>query len=199
MRLVVYGAAVAAAVALLVDGGCSTSPPMHYYTLTEVPAPSRLTSVDNTMPIRLDRITIPEELNRSQLVRRVDPTRLQIVENDRWAAPLEDTIRRVLSNDLATRLPLNMIANPYDPSVGEKRQSLAVDIEDFYGDAACTVTLRAIWVLKQPDNRSTHGVEEVRVPATGGCSGSTVLPPAMSQALGELSDRIAAAIAHSAG
>jgi uncharacterized lipoprotein YmbA len=169
---------------------------MHYYTLTEVPAAARLSVADDTVPIRLDRVTIPTELDRSQLVRRIDATRLQIVENDRWAAPLEDTIRRVLSGDLAARLPPNMVANTNEPSIGEKRQSLSVDITEFYGDAGCTVTLRAAWVLKQPDSQSSRGTEETRVPANGDCSGTGALPTAMSQALAQLSDRIAAAVAH---
>jgi len=183
----------------MVAAGCASSPAMHYYTLTEVPATSRLTAAGNTIPIRLDRVTIPTELDRAQLVRRLDSTRLQIIEADRWAAPLEDTIRRVLSGDLASRLPVNMVANPNEPSVGEKRQSLSVDIEEFYGDAACAVTLRAAWVLKQPDSQSSRGEEQTRVAPTGDCAGAGTLPTAMSQALAQLSDQIAAAIAHAQG
>jgi uncharacterized lipoprotein YmbA len=168
---------------------------MHYYTLTEAPAAGRLAVPDNTVTIRLDRVTIPTELDRSQIVRRLDPTQLQIVEGDRWAAPLDETIRRVLSNDLAARLPPGIVANSNEPSVGEKRQLLAVDISEFYGDASCAVTLRAAWTLKQPDSQSTHGTEEAKTPAQGACTGAGAIPAAMSQALGQLSDRIAAAVA----
>jgi uncharacterized lipoprotein YmbA len=167
---------------------------MHYYTLTEMPAASRLTVPQNTAPIRLDRVTMPTELDRSQIVRRVGPTQLQIVENDRWAAPLDETIRRVLSNDLAARLPPGAVANPNEPSIGEKRQSLAVDISEFYGDPSCTVTLRASWTLKQSDSQSLHGDEEARTSARDGCNGSGTIPAAMSQALGQLSDLIAATV-----
>jgi uncharacterized lipoprotein YmbA len=188
--------AVAVAVAVMSAGGCASSPPLHYYTLTDVPATNRLTSSDNAVPVRLDRVTIPTELDRSQLVRRTDATRLQIIEGERWAAPLDDTIRRVLSDDLAARLPPNMVASPYEPSIGEKRQSLSVDIEEFYGDATCAVTLRASWLLKQPDMQSSRGTEQTLVPANGHCDGSGALPGLMSQALAQLSDRIAEAIAH---
>ena len=187
--------AVAAVVASLVMSGCGSSPPLRYYTLTEVPATNRISAVANTLPVRVDRVTIPAELDRSQLVRRIDPTRLQIIDNDRWAAPLEDTIRRVLSADLAARLPPDMVANPYEPSIGEKRQLLSVDIEDFYGDATCTVTLRAAWVLKQTDMQSSRGTEETRIPGAGTCNATADVPAAMSEALGQLSDHIAAAIA----
>ncbi len=187
--------ALAAVVASLAMTGCASSPPLHYYTLSEVPASTRLTATGDTVPVRLDRVTIPTELDRSQLVRRVDATRLQIMDNDRWAAPLEDTIRRVLSVDLASRLPPEMVANPYEPSVGEKRQSLSVDIEEFYGDSTCAVTLRASWLLKQPDNQSSRGTEQTQVPANSSCN-MDLVPKLMSQALAQLSDHIAAAIAN---
>lgn len=188
------GTAAVALLILLALSGCASSPPLQYYTLSEVAATTRLTAAGDTVPVRLDRVTIPTELDRSQLVRRMDPTHLQILDGERWAAPLEDTIRRVLSSDLASRLPPNLVANPYEPSVGEKRQSLSVDIEEFYGDSACAVTLRAAWVLKQPDMQSSRGSEETRVPASGSCSPGK-LPATMSQALAQLSDQIAAVIA----
>jgi uncharacterized lipoprotein YmbA len=92
-----------------------------------------------------------------------------------------------------------MVANPNEPSIGEKRQLLSVDIAEFYGDAACAVTLRAAWVLKQPDSQSSRGNEEARIPASGDCSGTGTLPAIMSQALAQLSDRIAAAVSHQQG
>jgi uncharacterized protein len=181
----------------LLGAGCATSPPIHYYTLTVIPANARLAAAGTTVPVRLDRVTIPMELDRAQLVRRIDATRLQIIEGERWAAPLDDSIRRVLSEDLAARLPPNMVADPNEPSIGEKRQSLSVDIQEYYGDAACAVTLRAAWVLKQSDSQSSRGIEETKTPPGGDCPGAGGIPAAMSQALAQLSDRISAAIAHS--
>jgi len=173
---------------------CASSPPMHYYTLTETPAASRLTGPEGMTPIRLDRVTIPTELDRSQIVRRLDSTQLQIVEDVRWAAPLDETIRRILSNDIAARLPEGAVANPNEPSVGEKRQSLTVDFSEFYGDSGCAVTLRAAWTLQQSDSINLHGSEQTKASAQGGCQGAGSIPEAMSQALGQLSDLIAAAI-----
>jgi hypothetical protein len=146
--------------------------------------------------VRLERLTIPTELDRSELVRRTDPTRVELLENDRWAAPLDDMIRRVLTSDLAARLPADRVADPNEPAGGERRQSLAVDIQRFDGDSACQVTLRAAWVLRQPDGQSLRGSEAERV-SSGACSGAASLPQAMSQALAQLSDRLAAVIAHS--
>ena len=121
-------------------------------------------------------------------------SREEVAGADRWAAPLDQTIRRVLSNDLAARLPPGAVANPNEPSIGEKRQSLAVDISEFYGDPTCKVTLRAAWTLKQSDSQSSHGNEEVTTLPQGSCTGASAIPAAMSQALGVLSDQIAAAV-----
>jgi uncharacterized lipoprotein YmbA len=186
--------AVAAAALSAVLAGCASSPPLHYYTLSETAANTRVSLPADTIPIRLDRVTIPTELDRKQLVRRIDPTRLQIVEDHRWAAPLDDMIRRVLSDNLAARLPAGLVTNPNEPPVGERRQSLSVDIQELYADGTCAVALRASWVLKRPDSQSMRASEEVRIPAPGACSGAEAQPGAMSQALGQLSDRIAAGI-----
>jgi uncharacterized protein len=182
------------AVALM--AGCASSPPVRYHILSERPADTQLTMPQDMIPVRLDRLTIPTELDRSQIVRRIDSTRVQISEDDRWAAPLEDMIRRILTSDLAARLPPGQVADPNEPaSTGERRQSLSVDIEEFYGNGACEVTLRAAWVLKRPDLPAVRGRELVRVPADNGCSGAAALPAPMSQALAMLSDRLASVIA----
>jgi uncharacterized lipoprotein YmbA len=117
------------------------------------------------------------------------------VEDDRWAAPLDETIRRILSNDLAARLSQGAVANPNEPFAGEKRQSLAVDFSEFYGDPTCTVTLRASWTLKQSEANTLQGNEEVKASPQGGCQGTGSIPEAMSRALGQLSDLIAASVA----
>jgi uncharacterized protein len=196
---------VAATAALL--GACASSPPMRYYTLTPIAPEARVAVPADTAPIQLSRISVPGELDRVQLVRRLDATRLQIAEQDRWAAPLEEMIRRVLSADLAARLPPELVVDPNESVPGERRQGLAVDIQDFYADAGCAVTLRATWVLSAPLQggaqkadrapAATQVREETQVPG-GACSGAGAVPEAMSRALALLSDRIAARIANPA-
>jgi uncharacterized protein len=172
--------------ALLLIGACSTSPPVRFYTLNG-------TTAETTPPagmgwVRIAGVTIPGELDRQQLVRRLGPNQLNISELDRWAAPLDETIRRVLTDDLLRRVP-----NP----APDRQYLVSVDIHDFYGDAACNVTLRAAWTLKQVHAGAAAQPinEEFHVPAGGACPGA--LPAAMSIALGQLSDRILAGVARS--
>jgi len=184
----------ALAVMACIGGGCASSPPLHYFMLSETAPAARLTESTDQVPVRVDRVTIPTELDRSQLVRRIDANRVQIVDSDRWAAPLDDMIRRVLSADLAMRLPPSLVVDPYEPFSAEPRQSLSVDIQHFYGDTSCAVSLRAAWVLKPPRAPSVRGTEEISLPAGRACPDASALPQAMSEALGQLSDRIATAL-----
>jgi uncharacterized lipoprotein YmbA len=188
--------ALAAAIAASMLCSCASSPPMKYYTLSAITPAARLQTAADAVPLRIDRVTIPTELDRTQLVRRLDANRLQILENDRWAAPLDDMVQRVLSDNLAARLPRALVANPNEPALGERRRSLSVDIQEFYGDRSCAVVLRAAWTLKEPDSQGTRSNEETRIASSPNCTDPEALPAAMSQALAQLSDRIAADVAN---
>jgi uncharacterized protein len=194
---------VAAWLMAALAGGCASSPPIRFYTLTPIAPESRPTAPPEGVRVRLNRVTVPGELDRIQIVRRIDATRLQIDDQSRWAAPLDETIRRVLTADLAARLPANAVADANGMAGGEHVHTLTVDIQEFYPDSGCSVALRATWVLTPPQPAQGKGAaapakqftEESQVPSSGACSGPDAVPQSMSRALGLLSDRIAAAVA----
>ena len=169
--------------ALVLVGACSSTPPTRFYTLSD-------TAPEGTPPagvgwVRIVGVTIPGEIDRPELVRRMGPNQLSIAGFDRWAAPLDQTIRRALSDDISRRVP--------NPSPGQQ-YSVSVDIHEFYGDGSCNVTLRAAWTLKQSPPGIAQSVnEEIQVPSSGACTAT--LPGTMSIALGQLSDRIIAGVA----
>jgi uncharacterized protein len=176
--------------------GCATSAPLHYYTLSAVPPASNTTLPVGSPPVSLERLTIPPELDRAQLVRRLDATRLQLLDGHRWAAPLDDMMRRVLGEDLALRLGSNAVTNPNEPVGSAPRRILTIDIRELYGDENCAVTLHASWNLRSPDQpQAVSGDEQIQVPA-GDCSGPAALPPGFNQALAQLSDRIVSSLLH---
>jgi len=180
---VIAAASLPAFAVLMLVGACSSTPPTRFYTLSD-------TAPEATPPagvgwVRVVGVTIPGEIDRPELVRRIGPNQLSIAGFDRWAAPLDQTIRRALSDDIARRVP--------SPSPGQQ-YSVSVDIHEFYGDGSCNVTLRAAWTLKQSPPQNAHPVnEEIQVPSSGACTAT--LPATMSIALGQLSDRIIAGVA----
>jgi uncharacterized lipoprotein YmbA len=174
--------------------GCGSSPPTRFYILNEVapttPAPA--TAASNQIPVRVEPVAIAPELDRPEIVSRTGPNRVHIAGSDRWAAPLAEQIRRVLSDDLSARLPPGLVADPNELNTKDPRRLLTIAIDDFYGDDSCAVSLRASWSLTMPIAENRSKSERVQVPASGLCTGE--LPAAMSRALGELADRLAAEI-----
>lgn len=182
---------------LVLMGACSSSPPTRFYTLSETAPETHSGAQLGADSVRIYRVAIPGELDRPQLVRRVDANRLQIAEQDRWAAPLDEMIRRVLSGDLARRLSAGPLADASDASPAGGQHSLSVEVREFYGDANCNVTLRAAWTPKESSatahpQTSRATTEDIHVSSTGPCPDG--LPATMSVALGQLSDRIVAGI-----
>jgi uncharacterized lipoprotein YmbA len=90
------------AVALLVGVGC-TSAPVRYYTLTPPPGKT-LAASQTTLEIDVRVVHTPPQLNRSELMVRAGPTEVKLLENERWASPLNDEIKDALRVELQRRL-----------------------------------------------------------------------------------------------
>jgi uncharacterized protein len=169
---------VVAASMLLV--ACASSPPTRFYTLSDTSAEAHAPA--GVGQVTIGAVTIPGELDRPEIVRRVGLNQLSISGANRWAAPLDEIIRRVLAEDIARRMP---------GAAAEQQRLVSVDIREFYGDAGCNVILRAVWTLRQTGAQPVS--EEIPVPSSGACPGT--LADTMSIALGRLSDRIIAGVA----
>jgi uncharacterized protein len=179
---------------------CGSSPPQRYYTLQAVAVPAgaagRAVAPENQIVVRIQPVIIPPELDRVELVSRGGPYRVHIADSDRWAAPLDDQIRRTLNDDLAARLPANLVADPNEPATQEPRRLLSIAVIEFYADAECGATLRADWTLRGPKAERQHGSEQFKTHDAVSCMAGTpaALAAAMSAALGTLSERLAAVI-----
>jgi len=85
--------------------GCGASPPSKFYVLTADPVPPRAAATATGNTVALGRITLPGALDRPQIARRRGANEIVFSEEERWAGPLDDMMRRVLADDLAARLP----------------------------------------------------------------------------------------------
>ena len=92
------------AVAGLVSVGVAcTSAPVRYYTLT--PPPDRtLPASETVLAIDVRVVHTPPQLNRAELMVRTGPTEVTLLENERWASPVNDEIKEAVRFELQRRL-----------------------------------------------------------------------------------------------
>jgi uncharacterized lipoprotein YmbA len=82
--------------------GC-TSAPVRYYTLT--PPPDKTLPASKIFPaIDVRVVHTPPQLNRSELMVRTGPTELTLLENERWASPVNDEIKDAVRLELERRM-----------------------------------------------------------------------------------------------
>ena len=178
---------------LVLLAGCGTSPKTQFFTLTPVP-PSGPPSEAEVAPVSVIRFVIPRTLDRHELVRRTGANELDVQGSVRWGASLGEIARKVLSRDLRMRLaPGNIVAPRTMPSGAGVRQ-LVVEADAFAPLPDGTTVLDATWTLLSPDGTDRVMQRHVRLAVAGGASGGADQAAAMSQALGKLADRIAAAL-----
>lgn len=86
--------------------GCfgGTSPPSRFYTLAPLQARGSQPAKGQNALMALGPVTLPDYLNRRQIVTRSGQNELIIAEFDRWGGTLDDEITRSLVANLADRL-----------------------------------------------------------------------------------------------
>lgn len=174
---------------LLALSACGSSPTTQFFALQPV-QPSAAPRDVQGPPISVSAVRLPPILDRPELVRRGAGNDVEIRQERRWAAPLDRMSRLVLTRDLAARLPKGMVLAPDAPKGGAAR-NIVVDVEQFDADSTGRVTLDGDWSVIGARNNQTEQRRHERIEVTA--AGDQ--PAAMSQALGELADRIVAALA----
>jgi uncharacterized protein len=167
------------------------SAPSRFYELTAEPGPSPSGGVAGAS-IALGQVDLPGALDRPQLARRRGPNQLDYAEDERWAGPLDAMVRRVLAEDLATRLPPGRVMT----EVGSDKPAdvtLSVEVARFDADAAGRVTLTARW--QEWGRRAVRsGPRERTIVAPGAGPGAAAIVATMSNALAMLAADIAAGL-----
>lgn len=180
-----------AVLGLLTLAACASSPPTRFYALSAVAAGATPQQTTGT-PVKIDAVHIPPALDRNSMVLGESSNQLDISSQDRWAGDLGEMIRRVLTEDLARRLPSGMVIAPESPAPPNAR-GIVVDILTFQPQGSGEVTLDADWTLVEGTQsnpvlrRSAH----LTAAATGSAQSEAA---AMSTLLGELADSMASDI-----
>jgi uncharacterized lipoprotein YmbA len=172
--------------------GCSSSPPVVFYTLTEIPSTTAISKTP-AYEVLVGPVTLPETLDRPQLVARVSDTQVAVLEQQRWAAPLKSEVPRVLAANLNQLLPEAAVSVEPQPSTGRPLWRLGVDIQRLTATPGSDVTIEALWSIQgAPGTEPKIGYSVLREPVSG--PGYDALVAAHTGAINALSRELAAAI-----
>ncbi|MFL5337704.1 MAG: membrane integrity-associated transporter subunit PqiC [Geminicoccaceae bacterium] len=176
--------------------GCATTKPTNFYTLSRATEPQASKLAAHGLVIGLGPVTVPQYLDRPDIVTREGANQMRLAEFSKWAESLEPLVTRIMAEDLYTLLDASdVIPLPQRGDVPLDRV-VEVDIGRFDADASGQVVLDARWRVYKGDNatllasgRSMITEQGTPVPGYDG------IVAAMSRALGRTSDEIARAIA----
>jgi len=132
--------------------GCAVSDPTQYYTLGQATvknAESRSNASCSVGGVRIGvgPVSIPDYLDRSQIVTGVGTDRVEFLMSHRWAEPLENAITRILTEEISARVPTERIVTyPWRDMVARAmRCQVVVAVVRFDGRPGGDVTLDTRW------------------------------------------------------
>jgi uncharacterized lipoprotein YmbA len=187
-------ARVALAATLLFLCACSlgTSPPERFFTLASEPASAAPASANTAAYlVVVGPVTIPEIVDRPQLVTSAGANRVEIAEQARWAAPLKSEIPRVIADHLARQLEGARTATSDERGAGAPDYRVIVDVQRFDSSPA-GATIQASWAIRMKEGVAPLTGRSVVAEPAG--AGFDALVAAHSRALARVSSEIADAI-----
>jgi uncharacterized lipoprotein YmbA len=172
---------------------CSTTPPPRVVTLVPRPTTATQQAYRSSTTVMVKSVELAKYLDRPQIVRYSDTYELELSEFERWGEGMRDMVTRVLVENLAMRLPNSQVFAGSGPLTMRADAAVEVDISRFDADPGGAVILAARWTVQREAKKARLESERISVPA--GISTTTQLVAAMSDALGQLGDHIALALA----
>ncbi|KVV38682.1 hypothetical protein WT27_16125 [Burkholderia territorii] len=147
-RANIVASGAAAVFAALALAACS-SPPARFYTLSpaDAAAPVRSAPANPPFLIEVPSVGVPEQVAKNQLVVQKNAAQVDVLEQERWAAPPADEIRRALSDDLAAQLGTIDVANSAYPA-GVPVYRISVNVQRFESWPGKRAAIDAVWSVR---------------------------------------------------
>jgi hypothetical protein len=188
MRTILLVAAVLVAGLL---GGCGSTPNSSFYTLSP-DATLASTGAPASVHVVISPVTVPDLVDRPQIVTRVADNQVAINEFARWAGPLKSDIARVIAADIGELLGSERVS-VFDSAGAAPAWRVRVDVMRFESMPGDAVTIEALWAVLPPGKSTSvmgHSLEHEPVEGQG----YDALIAAHDRALAAVSRDIASAI-----
>ena len=181
---------VAFAVGLSACAGKSAT--SQFYVLSSLPQPS-LSAAEGTV-IGVFPVSMPDYLDRPQIVTRVSENELKLDEFSRWAEPLKDSFTRTLVQNLSTLLNTAKVVKTTESISSLMSLQVGVEVMQFDGTLGGDVVLIVKWGLFEADGKKLLLGKRSSFKEPTGAATYEALVAAESRAVAALSREIADAI-----
>jgi uncharacterized protein len=185
--------------------GCGTPPKEYFYTLSDYTlgdytlgdyTPGDLATGDSAgsnYSVAIAPVSVPEGVDRPQMVVRSGGHRVELSELHRWAEPLKSEIPRVLAVHLRRALRTARIATADQSASLDADYRIAIDVQRFESILGERVTIEALWSVRAArGGRARTGRSFVSEPARG--PDHEALAAAHGRALAQVAGELAGAI-----
>jgi hypothetical protein len=168
---------------------CGSSPNVTFFALSTTPGAARPAALH---AIRLRRPSLPAYLDRPEIVRSVVDHRLAVTANERWGAPLDEMVGRVLAADVELRLRGSSVYTEDGAITADPDATVEVNVQRFDVDEGGALVLVAEVALERGAAHGEAASRAVRVTARPVAHSTEALVATASDLLGQLADQIAA-------
>ena len=178
-------------------GGPSPTPATRFYVLNSlyseenVNPPEPVMALDNNVSLGIGPVRLSQVLDRPQIIIRTSQNEIRVADLDRWAAPLQENITNVLTDNLTTLLSTGSILKfPWKTTLPIEYQ-IVVEITRFDGMPGGNVDIRARWSILGENGKKVYA--DAKTVLTEPIGGDTIaeMVSAQSRLVAKLSLEIA--------
>jgi len=172
-----------------VAAGCASSPE-HLYTLSPTATPSAAAS---KLSVAVGPVSVPAAVDRPQIVVSTSANQVTVDDFNRWAAPLQDNLARVVAENLVALLGSPRVTLFPQTLNADVDYRVQIEIRNFESAPGKSASLDAVWTVRRTrDGKTETGRTSAREKVDA--DGYEALAAAHSRGVARLSQDIADAV-----
>jgi uncharacterized protein len=166
--------------------GCASSP-SRFYTLSATATPSAASS---KVSVAVGPVSVPAAVDRPQIVVSTSANQVTLDDFNRWAAPLQDNLARVVAENLGALLGSPRVTLFPQTLNADVDYRVQIEIRNFESAPGKSASLDAVWTVRRTkDGKTETGRTSVREKVDD--NGYEALAAAHSRGVARLSQDIA--------
>ena len=142
-----------------------STPPSRFYTLS---AARGAAAASSNLSVIVGPVSVPAVVDRPQIVVDMGPNQVRIDEFNRWAAPLQNSIARVVADNLVHMLGTPRVILSAQILSADADYRAAIDVQSFQSTPGEAAILDAVWTVRRTkDGKAETGRTTARETVQG--------------------------------